>query len=126
MDLHKISGRGVRLHTAFRAVRSERMSIDKQISGKLAGTGKGEMLSAGTEVKGSAGYVAIEKVTGTLDGRQGSFILQHSGTMSRGVPQLSITVVPDSGTGELAGLIGKFQIAIKEGKHFYNFEYALP
>jgi hypothetical protein len=83
------------------------------------------MLSAGTNVKGSAGYVAIERVSGTLRGRKGSFVLQHSGTMTRGVPQLTITVVPDSGTGQLTGLTGKMNINIVDGKHFYDFEYAL-
>ncbi len=103
-----------------------RMSLDKQFAGDLVGTGKGEMLSAGTEVKGSAGYVAIEKVVGTLDGRKGSFVFQHSATMNRGAPQLTITVVPDSGTEGLTGIAGKFQIDIKDGKHFYDFEYTLP
>ena len=103
-----------------------RMSIDKQFSGDLTGTGKGEMLSAVTEVKGSAGYVAIERVAGTLNGRKGSFVFQHSGTMNRGAPQLSITVVPDSGTDELSGIAGSFQINIVEGKHFYEFAYTLP
>jgi hypothetical protein len=103
-----------------------RMSLDKQFAGDLVGTGKGEMLSAGTEVKGSAGYVAMEKVVGTLDGRNGSFILQHSATMNRGAPQLTITVVPDSGTEGLTGLAGRLQIDIKDGKHFYDFEYTLP
>src|SRR5271157_2194808 len=77
-----------------------RMSIDKQFHGDLEATSKGEMLSAGTDVKGSAGYVAIERITGTLRGRSGSFVLQHSGTMTRGAPQLTITVVPDSGSGQ--------------------------
>jgi Protein of unknown function (DUF3224) len=103
-----------------------RMSFTKQFAGDLAGTSSGEMLSAGTDVKGSAGYVAIEKVTGTLAGRKGSFVLQHSGTMDRGNPQSTIVVVPDSGTEELAGLAGNFRIDIKEGKHFYEFEYTLP
>jgi Protein of unknown function (DUF3224) len=102
-----------------------RMSIDKQFHGDLQATSKGEMLTAGTGVKGSAGYVAIEQVTGTLHGRKGTFILQHSGTMTRGVPQLTITVVPDSGTGELAGLAGKMAINIADGKHSYDFEYTL-
>jgi hypothetical protein len=83
-------------------------------------------LTAGTSVKGSAGYVAIEKVTGTLRGRSGSFVLQHLGTMTQGVPQLSVTVVPDSGTGELAGLTGKMNIIIADGKHSYEFEYTIP
>jgi hypothetical protein len=102
-----------------------RRTIDKQFSGDLDGTSRGQMLSAMSEVKGSAGYVAIEKVTGALNGRSGSFVLQHSATMNRGVPQLSITVVPDSGTGELAGLHGSMQIIIKDGQHSYDFEYAI-
>ncbi len=83
------------------------------------------MLTGGTDVKGSAGYVAIERVTGTLHGKSGSFILQHSGTLTRGAPQLTITVVPDSGTGELAGLAGTMMIIIADGKHSYEFEYTL-
>ena len=102
-----------------------RMSIDKQFHGDLEGTSKGEMLSAATSVKGSAGYVAIERVSGTLQGRSGSFVLQHSGTMTRGAPQLTITVVPDSGTGQLVGLAGKMMIKITDGKHSYEFEYTL-
>lgn len=102
-----------------------RMTIDKQFSGDLEATSRGQMLSAGTDVKGSAGYVAIEKVTGTLSGRSGSFVLQHFATMNRGTPQLSITVVPDSGTGELRGIRGSMQIIIKDGKHSYDFEYAI-
>jgi hypothetical protein len=102
-----------------------RMSIDKQLHGDLEGTSKGAMLTAGTAVKGSAGYVAMERVSGTLKGRNGSFILQHSATMTRGAPQLSITVVPDSGTDELVGLTGKFGIEITDGKHSYDFEYTL-
>ena len=102
-----------------------RMSIDKQFHGDLEGTSKGEMLTGMTSVKGSAGYVAIEKVSGTLHGRRGTFILQHTGTMTRGAPQLSVTVIPDSGTGELAGLTGKMTIKIADGKHSYEFEYAL-
>jgi hypothetical protein len=103
-----------------------RMSIAKQFHGNLEGTSKGEMLTGGDVTKGSAGYVAIEQVTGTLDGRSGSFILQHSGTMTRGAPQLSISVVPDSGTGQLAGLAGTMTIKITDGKHFYDFAYTLP
>lgn len=103
-----------------------RMSIDKQFSGDLVGTSKGQMLAAGTDVKGSAGYVAMERVDGTLNGRKGTFALQHSGTMNRGAPQLSITVVPDSGTGELVGLTGKMMINIADGKHSYEFDYELP
>lgn len=103
-----------------------RMILDKQFHGGLEAAGKGEMLSAGTAVKGSAGYVAIEKVSGTLNGRKGTFILQHNATMTRGAPQLSITVVPDSGTGELAGITGSMTIDIApDGKHSYDFDYAL-
>jgi Protein of unknown function (DUF3224) len=102
-----------------------RMSIDKQISGDLVATTKGEMLSAMTNTKGSAGYVAIEHVTGTLNGRKGSFVLQHTGTMNKGAPSLSVTVVPDSGTDELIGLEGMFKIDIVDGKHFYEFQYKL-
>ena len=102
-----------------------RMSIDKQFHGDIEGTSKGQMLTAGTDVKGSAGYVAIERVSGTLRGRSGTFALQHSGTMTRGAPQLSITVVPDSGTGQLEGLAGKMTIEIADGKHSYELEYTL-
>jgi len=104
-----------------------RMTLDKQYHGDLEAAGKGQMLTAGTDVKGSGGYVAIERVTGTLRGRTGSFVLQHSGTMTQGVPQLTITVVPDSGTGQLAGIAGKMNIIIAaDGKHSYDFEYTLP
>jgi len=103
-----------------------RMSIDKQLHGDLEGTSQGEMLTAGTAVKGSAGYVAIERVSGTLHGRRGTFMLQHSGTVTRGAPQLTITVVPDSGSGELTGLTGRMTITIApDGKHSYDFEYSL-
>jgi hypothetical protein len=107
------------------AAKLGRMSIDKQISGDLIATTKGEMMSAMTGTKGSAGYVAIEYVTGTLNGRKGSFALQHSGTMNRGAPTLAVTVVPDSGTDQLAGLEGNFKIDILDGKHFYEFQYRL-
>jgi hypothetical protein len=100
-----------------------RMSIDKQFHGDLEATSQGEMLSAGTETKDSAGYVAIERVTGTLDGRSGGFVLQHNATMTRGAPYLNIVVVPDSGTGELVGLGGTMNIVIEKGKHSYEFEY---
>ena len=103
-----------------------RMTIDKQFHGDLEGTSKGQMLTGMTDVKGSAGYVAIEKVSGTLKGRAGTFMLQHTGTMNRGVPQLTITVVPDSGTGQLAGITGNFKVIIADGKHSYEFEYTLP
>lgn len=104
-----------------------RMTIDKQFHGDLEATSKGQMLSAVTEIKGSAGYVAIEKVSGSLHGRTGTFVLQHNATMTRGAPDLNIIVVPDSGTGELTGLTGKMTIRIESGgKHFYDFEYTLP
>jgi len=113
-------------NTAAENAKLGRMSSEKQFHGDLTGTSAGEMLSVGTEVKGSAGYVAMERVTGTLHGRTGTFALQHSGTMTRGEPQLSVTVVPDSGTGELVGIVGKMAIKIVEKKHFYEFEYTLP
>jgi len=103
-----------------------RMALDKQFQGDLEATSKGQMLAAGTDVSGSAGYVALERVSGTLHGRSGTFALQHSGTMTRGTPQLSITVIPDSGTGELLGLAGTLAITITDGQHFYDFEYTLP
>ena len=102
-----------------------RMSLDKQFHGDLEATSKGQMLATQTEVKGSAGYVAMERVVGSLHGRSGSFALQHSGTMNRGAPHLTITVVPDSGTGELVGLAGNMGITIVDGKHSYDFEYTL-
>lgn len=102
-----------------------RMTIDKQFQGDLEATSKGQMLTAGTNVKGSAGYVAIEKVSGVLNGRSGTFVLQHTGTMTRGAPQLTITVVPDSGTDQLVGLAGKMTIHRADGKHSYEFEYSL-
>ncbi len=102
-----------------------RMTIDKQFHGDLEATSKGQMLSAMTAVQGSGVYVAIEKVTGTLHGHEGSFLLHHTGVMTRGIPQLSVTVVPDSGTKELEGLSGKMAIIIADGKHSYEFEYAI-
>lgn len=102
-----------------------RMSIDKRFHGDLEASSLGQMLMAGTEVKGSAGYVALEKVSGKLHGRSGTFILQHSGTMTRGAGQLTVAVVPDSGTGGLKGLAGKLTIDIRDGQHFYGFEYTL-
>jgi hypothetical protein len=103
-----------------------RMSIDKQFHGDLEATSKGEMLTAMGTVQGSAGYVALEKVTGSLKGRSGTFVLQHTGLMNRGTPQLTITVVPDSGTGQLEGLSGTMAIQIADGKHSYTFDYTLP
>jgi hypothetical protein len=100
-----------------------RMSLDKRYHGPLDATGHGEMLSVRASEPGSAGYVALERVQGTLDGRQGSFYLQHSGTMTRGAPTLSVTVVPDTGTDALQGLQGKLAIRIENGKHYYDFTY---
>jgi hypothetical protein len=102
-----------------------RFSLDKQFHGDLDGASHGEMLSAG-RVEGSGGYVAVERVNGTLHGRSGSFALQHTGTMAPGVLELSITVVPDTGTGELAGLAGKLTIDFSGGGHAYDLEYTLP
>ena len=102
-----------------------RMTIDKQFHGDLEGTSKGEMLTVGTAIKNSAGYVAVERVTGTLNGKKGTFALQHNATMTRGEGKLDIIVVPDSGTGELTGLSGSMTIDITNGKHYYTFEYAL-
>ncbi|AGC43094.1 hypothetical protein MYSTI_01762 [Myxococcus stipitatus DSM 14675] len=102
-----------------------RMSIDKKYHGELEGTGSGQMLATMDE-NASGGYVALERVTGTLQGRKGSFVIQHSGLMARGVPTLVITVVPDSGTDELKGLTGTMMIHIDaQGKHTYEFDYAL-
>jgi Protein of unknown function (DUF3224) len=103
-----------------------RAAIDKTFRGDLVGTSKGQMLTALTTVKGSAGYVAIEKVTGALEGRRGTFALQHTGTMARGAQRLTITVVPDSGTDDLTGIAGEMTIEIAGGKHSYVFEYTLP
>lgn len=102
-----------------------RLAIDKVYHGGLEAKAYGQMLTADSEVKGSAVYVAVERVTGTLDGRKGSFSLHHRGVMTRGEPALSIDVVPDSGTAELAGLTGTLHITIEGGKHFYDFEYRL-
>jgi hypothetical protein len=103
-----------------------RFSLDKQYYGELEGTGKGEMLTAGNATTGSAGYVAVERVTGTLRGKKGSFSLQHSGTMSNGALSLTITVVPGSGTGELTGITGTLNIIVEGGKHSYVLDYSLP
>jgi hypothetical protein len=103
-----------------------RRAIDKQFHGELEAVSQGEMLSAGTPTKGSAGYVAIERVSGSLNGRSGSFTLQHNATMTRGTPYLNIIVVPDSGTGHLTGISGTMNIIIADGKHSYDFEYSLP
>jgi len=102
-----------------------RMTLDKQFHGDLEATSAGEMLSAGTDTPGSGCYVAVERITGSLHGRRGSFVVHHTGVMSRGAAQLAIAVVPDSGTDELVGLTGTLAIRIVDGKHFYDFDYAL-
>jgi hypothetical protein len=104
-----------------------RMSIDKQYHGDLEGTGLGQMLAGmAAEVKDSGAYVAIERVRGTLQGRTGSFAVHHRGVMTRGAQDLAITIVPDSGTGELAGITGTMTIDIRDGKHYYGLDYSLP
>ena len=108
----------------FDQISMGRMSIDKQFRGDLEGASKGEMLTAMTGVKGSAGYVAIERIAGTLLGRTGAFVLQHSGTANRGAQQLVCSVVPDSGSGELSGITGTMKIMMADGKHSYEFEYS--
>ena len=102
-----------------------RVAFDKRFRGPLDATSKVNMIGARTPVQGSAGYVAIERVRGTLDGKEGTFVLQHSGLMNRGAPSLTVTVVPDSGTGALKGLSGTMEIRIVDGKHFYTFDYEL-
>jgi len=103
-----------------------RMSLDKQYHGDLEATSKGEMLTVSTDVQGSAVYVAVERITGTLQGHKGSFSLHHTGIMTRGTPELKIAVVPDSGTGQLVGITGTMSIKIDNGKHSYGFDYTLP
>jgi len=102
-----------------------RMFFDKLFQGDLQGSSKGEMLASGSPAS-SGGYVALEKVAGTLHGRKGTFVLQHNAIMARGAPRMNIIVVPDSGTEELSGLDGQFSINIADGKHFYEFEYTFP
>ena len=102
-----------------------RFSLEKHLQGDLAATGRGQMLTAGTEIETSAAYVAIERVEGALHGRRGSFALQHRGTMTAAHQELEISVVPDSGTGELLGIAGTFKVIIDGGQHFYEFEYDL-
>ncbi|HWA94239.1 MAG TPA: DUF3224 domain-containing protein [Terracidiphilus sp.] len=103
-----------------------RFSINKEIHGDLEATTQGEMYTAGDPAKGVAGYVAIERVTGTLNGKHGSFALQHFATMDATGPKMQVIVVPGSGTGELAGIAGTFTIRIENKQHFYDFDYTLP
>ena len=102
-----------------------RLTLDKTFHGDLSGTGKGQMLTGGLESTGAGVYVAVERFTGTLGGKSGSFLFAHRGTMTKEGQQLSIVVVPKSGMGELASLEGTFQIIIKDKKHFYEFDYTL-
>ncbi len=102
-----------------------RLTLDKEFKGDLEGTSKGQMLSAMTPIRNSAGYVAIERVTGSLQGRTGGFILQHSGTMNRGAQSLVVSIVPDSGTGALEGINGTMTIDLSGGKHAYTLDYTL-
>jgi hypothetical protein len=104
-----------------------RRILDKQYHGDLEGSAKGEMLAWGTGAKGSTGvYIALEQVTGTLQGHKGSFVLEHSGTMLKGAPQLEVKVVPGSGTDQLTGISGTMNIIIApDGKHSYEFNYTL-
>lgn len=102
-----------------------RLFLDKRFHGDVEGTSKGQMVAAGTAVEGSGAYVAFELVSGTVNGKSGSFILQHRGTMRKKVPTMEVTVVPDSGTGELTGIAGTMRIVIEGGKHFYELSYTL-
>ena len=115
----------VAVPAAFEKASLGRHSLDKVFSGDLAATSLGEKISAGGSVPGSAGYVAMERVTGTLHGRSGAFVLQHSATMDRGTPTMTITVVPDTGTDALTGLSGSMRIIIDKGQHSYEFEYSI-
>lgn len=132
MATHKVTGEfSVKLNPiegyakGIDGVNLGRMSIEKTFTGELNATSTGEMLSAMTTTQGSAGYVAIEQVVGTLAGKQGSFVLQHFGSMDKGQDSLILNVIPDSGSNELTGLSGKMAIRIEGGNHFYDFEYQL-
>ena len=130
MTIHSSGGFEVKMspmESEFPAEQSAvgRILLDKNFTGDLEAHSIGQMLAAQTGVSGSAGYVAMEQVSGTLHGKAGTFVLQHSGTMTRGLPQLVITVVPDSGTGELVGLSGTMKINVEQGKHSYEFDYTI-
>ena len=103
-----------------------RFSLDKELHGDIEATSKGEMMGGGDYKQGTAGYVAVEMITGTLNGKHGSFALQHSSTMDQGATKMNIIVVPGSGTGELKGISGTFTIKIENGQHFYDLDYTLP
>lgn len=114
------------LNSTIETTQLGRMSLEKEFNGDLAASSRGEMLTAGNPNSGSAGYVAVEQVSGLLHGRKGSFLLQHNAIMNRGKPELNIVVVPDSGTDELEGITGSLEIVIAAGGHSYIFEYTLP
>src|SRR5437868_14076790 len=103
-----------------------RRSIAKVFRGDLEGAGVGEMLTAGTAVQGSGAYVAVDRITGTLHGRTGSFTMLHTGLMHRGAPQLTVAILADSGSGALTGIAGSFAIRVVDGQHFYDLDYTLP
>jgi hypothetical protein len=128
----KVSGKfSVKMEPQLQSIESQngiqlaRFTLDKTYEGELSANSQGEMLSAMTAVQGSAGYVAIEQVTGTLAGKQGSFVMQHYGTMNQGDSYLKLEVVPDSGSGDLAGLHGSMNIRIEDGQHYYDFDYEI-
>ena len=103
-----------------------RMSIDKQFHGDLEASSIGQMMAGGNEANGARVYVALETVTGSLHGKTGSFVLAHRGTMTKDAQALSVIIVPETGTGELAGIAGELGIDIRDGKHFYTLDYSLP
>jgi hypothetical protein len=103
-----------------------RVLLEKIYAGDLVATANGEMLSGVTDTRGAAGYVAMEAITGVLQGKEGSFVAQHAGTMADGKQQLSIVIVPHSGTGQLTGISGTLAIRIENGQHFYDIDYSLP
>jgi hypothetical protein len=121
----EVTMRGEPPYDEVEGVTLARASLEKRFRGGLDATSQVQMLGARTPVEGSAGYVAIERVTGELDGRTGTFVLQHSGVMTRGARALTVTVVPDSGTGALRGLAGRMDIQIVDGKHLYDLEFTL-
>nr|WP_255439082.1 DUF3224 domain-containing protein [Aestuariibacter sp. GS-14] len=122
--MHHIQGEfSVELSPQADEINTGRMLLNKTYKGALCGTSEGQMLSVRTDTPGSAGYVAIEQFSGTLDGKAGSFALQHSGTMNRGEASLTVSVIPDSASGDLTGLSGNMQITIENGAHYYDFNY---
>jgi hypothetical protein len=122
----EISMRAEPPYDALEGVELGRASIDKRFAGPLEAISQVQMLSARTPTAGSAAYVAVERIRGSLAGREGSFVVIHTGLMTRGAPHLTITIVPDSGTGQLSGIAGSMAIEIVEGQHFYALDYSLP